>query len=95
MIDVLQMLIKPTGPQLEAKTVPMKIVIQKILCGNNMLSMRTMMLIRAIAKRVLRRLLWRVDDLMSLLALNPTNDKNVDAEDRAAQMIPAIKTAPR
>ena len=53
------------------------------------------MLMRAIAKRVLRRSLSRVDDLMSLLALNPTNDKNVDAEDRAAQMIPAIKTAPR
>ena len=89
------MLINPTGPQLEAKTVPINNVIQNRLCGRKRLRPSTIRLISAIAVRVRPKLSAVFWIPKSLLTLKPTSDKKVDADDSAAQTIPATNTAPR
>ena len=91
---LLQTLIKPTGPQDDANTVPMNIISQKTLGGNMKHSARTATPVTNIViledVSVSSFFLW----IISLLILNPTKDKNVDADDNAAAIIPAISNAP-
>ena len=89
-----QMLSNPTGPQLEANTVPMNRVIQNTLGGMTRLSPSTTTLTPAMARRVILRPPAPLPGLRSWLTLKPTRDRNVEAEDSAAAMIPATSSAP-
>ncbi len=94
---LLQMLISPTGPQDEANTVAMNVVSQKILGGKISARISATEPIASIIRRLKRRVfssspvLWMP---ISLLALKPTSDRKVDADDRMAAMMPASINAP-
>ena len=93
-IRLLQTLISATGPQLEAKTVPMNNIIQKTFGGRAILRAKTAMLIAPVSARVRGRPVAPFSDRKSLLRLKPTSDKNVEAEERAAAKMPASSIAP-
>ena len=94
-MDLLQMLINPTGPQDDANTVPMKSINQKTLGGKIKHSANTAKPVTNMAIRDALTVNCFLRTTISLLTLKPIRDKNVDAEDSAAAIIPASNIAPR
>jgi hypothetical protein len=85
----LHTLMKATGPQLEANTVPINSMIQNTFGGRARLSTSTLKLTAPMSRRVVRRRSGPRWLKRSLLTLKPTRDRKVDAEDSAAATMPA------
>ena len=80
-IDLLQILINPTGPQDDAKTVPINSISQKTLGGKIKHNTSTTMPVTHMAIRDALTVNCFLRTTISLLTLKPMRDKNVDAED--------------
>src|SRR5688572_31177319 len=93
----LQTLMKATGPQEDAKTVPAKYVIQKMLGGTNMASASAAIPTTSMVQRLIQSFAASLavpGFATSWLALKATRERNVVADDRPAATIPARTTTP-
>ena len=91
----LHMLINPTAPQDEAKTVPINVISQNTFGGKYKLIGSTIIPVKNITFLVKPNVRSASRLTMSLLILKPTRDKKVEAEESAAATIPASNRAPK
>ena len=94
-IDLVHVLINPTRHQDDANTVPMNSINQKTLGGEIKHNANTAAPLISVAIRDALTVNCILRTTISLLTLKPIRDRNVDAEDSAAAMIPASNIAPR
>ena len=94
-IRELHILINPTAPQDDAKTVPIKVISQNTFGGKYKLNGSTTIPVKNITFLVKPNVRSASRLIMSLLILKPTRDKKVEAEESAAATIPASNRAPK